>query len=574
MATRNKKGQFIKVEPRIAQQNVGDVFQVPNREPTPELKPNAVLGVSGQPGEYDVIIAGHPKAALHMDQLRSALGAASYSWIAVKNETLLEGQFREDLQSLLESAYIDSYNDVQGWPWIAESFLQYWSHGSYVAEIRDVEAPAACPRNFASLNNIELEMYPVHPSTIQQYIQSDNYRKLDAIRQSVTTGTVVIPAEKLIVVPRGGVIGQYTGESLLRPLVFPFQRWRTIWLSNEQTAYMQGGLLVFEAPEDGAPGGDADWRRVQRSAAKWASNEARFLIKPGGWKHELHTATASVNGDEIDRIDAYFDFVLGDTVAAVISSSTGHRALGEVAAEVDAVKQMDKLSAFLRRVGNAMARYVAKLAGYSGRLPTLSITPREVNSASADQVTPVLAAVSAGAVDMTPELKVWVAQRLGIPEPAPDQVEAVPTGELPDPLVVTGELETDTPDLFAIPPEAQEAAAEALLVRRQSSPEFRGLEQAIDLRIARKIASGTPLTAYETSILKAWFKRAGDPTLEPDYESEGPSWQNWNGRGGTAMSEALLNASVEVDGVPNDVHPESGTPEEIEEEDLESTEED
>lgn len=571
MATRNKKGQFT-VKPRVAQQNVGDVFQQPNRESTPELKPNVVLGVSGQPGEYDAIIAGQPKAALHIDKLRSALGAASYSWLAVKNETLKEAAFREDLQSIIDAAFIDSYNDVQGWAWIAESFLQYWTHGSYVSEIREVDAPNAEPRNFAPLNNIELELYPIHPSTIQQYIQSDNYRKLDAIRQSVTTGTVTIPASKLIVIPRGGVIGQYTGESLLRPLVFPFQRWKTIWLANEQTSYMQGGCLIFEAPEDGTAGGDADWRRLQRNLSRWATNDARFVIKPPGWKHEFHNATASVNGDEIERIDAYFDFVLGDTVAAIVSSSTGHRALGEVAAAEDASKQMDKLSAFLKRVGAAIAKHVSMLAGYSGRLPTLSITPREVSTASADQVTPVLAAITAGTVDITPELKVWIAQRLGTPEPVAPAVEAIPQGELPDPLVVTGELDADS-DLFEIPEAAQEAAAEALLVRRQSAPEFRGLENSIDIRIARKIASGSALTPYEASILKAWFKRAGDPTLEPDYETEGPSWQNWNGRGGTAMSEALLSTSVEVDGVPNDLNPEMGTVEEIEEEDIESTEE-
>lgn len=550
-AQRDSNGRFVKG--RVAQQNVGDVFQQPNREPTPELKPNTVLGVSGQAGVYDEIMAGHPKAQQHLGKLRAALGSASYSWQAVPKETLEEAAFREDLDSIIAGAYLDSYNKLQGWSRIAQSFLQHWTHGSYVSEIRAVEE-SSTPRNFAALNNVQLELYQIHPSTIQQYIQSDNYRVLEAIRQQVTTGSAVIKAENLVIVQRGGVVGQYVGESILRALVFPFLRWKNIWLANEQTSYMQGGLLVFEAPEE-VPGGVEDWKRVQRSASRWATGDARFILKPFGWKHEMHAATGSVNGDEIDRIDAYFDFVLGDPVSALISSSTGHRALGEVAVAQGESDEQDELAAFLRDVGQRIGSYVAELAGFSGRVPTLSITPRQVTTAKAETVAPVMAAITAGLVDITHELKVWVAQQLGIPAPPEPQVEVEVVSELQPPLMLTAEAAPveESDGLFHPPEEAQSNAAEALLVRRQMTAEAQGLQMPTDLRIARKIAAGAGLSQYEVSLLRAWFKRAGDPTLQPDFETEGPSWQDWNGRGGNAMSDALLGMSVDVDGVSTDL---------------------
>ncbi|HSG19882.1 MAG TPA: hypothetical protein VLA31_03860, partial [Burkholderiaceae bacterium] len=72
---------------RFAQQNVGSPWILPNREPTPELFPQIVSGISGQPGVYDQILVGHPKVAKHMGDFRTTLGAASYWWQPVDDET-------------------------------------------------------------------------------------------------------------------------------------------------------------------------------------------------------------------------------------------------------------------------------------------------------------------------------------------------------------------------------------------------------------------------------------------------------------------------------------------------------
>jgi len=544
---------------RFAQQNVGSPWILPNREPTPELFPQIVSGISGQPGVYDQILVGHPKVAKHMGDFRTTLGAASYWWQPVEDETSEEAAFREDLESLTEHAYLDHENGVQGWSEVAESWLQHWAHGMYWAEIRFVEEPTG-PRQYAYLTGRQLEIYPVHPSTVQQVMQSDNYRRLTGIRQSAATGFAEIPVDRLLWVQRGGVVGQYAGESILRPLVFLFDRWKSVWLSSEQQAYMQGGCLVVQA-DQGANYGTEAWKRARATLEGWQNDLARYLLMPPGFTADFVASSSSIDGDVIDRIDGYCDTVLGAQVAALIASANGHRALGEVAAQQDATAESEDLSAFLRRLGDRLSRWVSRHVAYLGRRPTLSVRPMEQTAAPAEKVTAALAAKAAEAITWTPADEAWARETIGMPElQTVEDVDGDAMLAMPEPVLpvapvdavegAVAEPAAAMADEGLTPPVAvQQSAADGLYARGRSTAEMRGLQNRTDLQLVKKLAAGQGLSHGELRYIESALRFIGDPTTRPDYALHGPTYQEWHGLGGQAMATWLGSALADVDGV-------------------------
>jgi hypothetical protein len=548
---RDSKGRF-------AQQNVGSPWILPNREPTPELFPQVVSGISGQPGVFDQIMVGHPKVAKHMSDFRTTLGAASYWWQPCEDETSAEAAFREDMESLTRGAYLDAENGVQGWSEIAESWLQHWAHGMYWAEVRWVEEPTEA-RQYAYLSGRQLELYPVHPSTVQQVLQADNYRRLTGIRQSASTGFAEIPVDRLLWVQRGGIVGQYAGESILRPLVFLFDRWKSVWLSSEQQAYMQGGCLVVQADQAANYGTEA-WKRARATLEGWQNNLARYLLMPPGFKAEFIASSSSIDGDVNDRIDGYCDTVLGAQVAALIQSANGHRALGDVAAAQDDTSQSEDLSAFLRRLGDRLSRWVAQQVAYAGRRPTLSVRPMEQTAAPAEKVTAALAAKAAEAITWTPADEAWARETIGMPElqtvedvdgdtmlAEPMAAPAVPVAPVADAPESSAEMADDTVNPPAL---VQQSAADGLYARNRSTSEMRGLQNRMDLQLAKKLAAGQGLSHGELRYIESALRFIGDPTAKPDYALHGPTYQEFHGLGGQAMVSWLGGVLADTDGLP------------------------
>jgi hypothetical protein len=542
---------------RFAQQNVGSPWILPNREPTPELFPQVVSGISGQPGVFDQIMVGHPKVAKHMSDFRTTLGAASYWWQPCEDETSAEAAFREDMESLTQGAYLDAENGVQGWSEIAESWLQHWAHGMYWAEVRWVEEPTEA-RQYAYLSGRQLELYPVHPSTVQQVLQADNYRRLTGIRQSASTGFAEIPVDRLLWVQRGGIVGQYAGESILRPLVFLFDRWKSVWLSSEQQAYMQGGCLVVQADQAANYGTEA-WKRARATLEGWQNNLARYLLMPPGFKAEFIASSSSIDGDVIDRIDGYCDTVLGAQVAALIQSANGHRALGEVAAAQDDASQSEDLSAFLRRLGDRLSRWVSQQVAYAGRRPTLSVRPAEQVTAADAKVSTAISAKAAEAVTWTPADEAWVRETIGMPElqtmedvdgesmlAEPMAAPVVPTAPVAGAPEASAEMADDT---VGPPASVQQSAADGLYARNRSPSEMRGLRNRMDLQLAKKLAAGQGLSHGELRYIESALRFIGDPTVKPDYALHGPTYQEFHGLGGQAMVSWLGGVLADTDGV-------------------------
>ena len=533
---------------RKAQQNVGSPFIIPSREPTPEFLPAQSNGQSGQPGLIDEIVRGHPKVAKHMSDFRSTLAAARYHWEACEDEEIYEARFREDLEAIMATAYIDAENGLQGWGYIAESWLQHWSHGMYVAEARFV-AGSHKRRNYSGLDGLDVELYPIHPSTIMQWNQTDNYRKLTSIRQQSVTGGAVIDARNLVWVQRGGVIGEYAGESILRPLQFPFAQWKSIWLNRAHTLFSQGGCLHLEVPLN-TPEGDAGWKRARRSLENWQNGLSRYIMTPAGWKLVFLSPSASTGGDEIETIDTYCDTVLGSQVAALIASANGHRALGEVAATEDSAAQSEDLTGFLSRFGDRLAKWVASHIGYGGRMPTLRVRQAEPATSPAERVTNIIAAVGAGLVTLTPDIEAEVRADLGLAELEKAEEVVAPVAAAAaapaDPNAAAPMEEMPAGD---VPPaDAQRSAAAALIARERTPSALRGLAHPQSLQLAKRIAKGEPLSRLELRMLEAWFTASPDPTTQPDYMAQGATYQDFHGRGGQAMAQWLGTVLADTDG--------------------------
>jgi hypothetical protein len=505
-------------------------------EPTPELAPNITQGQSAQPGQYERMMSGWPAVARHVTDLRITLGAAKYWWEPVPGEMLDEARFREDLEALTETMYVDAENDLQGFGLVAEQWADFWLQGTYWSELRlvDCDGPA---RNFHILTGKAIEAYPIHASNISVFEQEDNYRRLVGIRQQSSTGSALIPIDRLIWAQRGGRVGDYSGVSVLRPLLFPFQRWLSLWLSREQAAAMQGGCIVATPSLNAA--GDAEWDAMRTTLNRWQNGQARYVMTRPGWTIAFEAPSGAVGGDEIETLDGYVDRVLGGQVQALIDSASGHRALGEVVATQEQAQRTDELGLFLGRLGTRLARWVAERSAYGGRLPTLGIKPTDVTQTPIERIATAQAAITAFGLTPTPADQQWGREVAGLPADEPGAVEVIPADGAA-PVEMAEDL---------IPPNgAADSAAAAVLAFFDTPSAERGLSGR-ELDLAKRIAARGAISATEARMLSVWFRAAGDVTTDPTWQTKGRAYQAWHGRGGQAMAEWLRAMHDDVDGV-------------------------
>jgi hypothetical protein len=321
---------------------------------------------------------------------------------------------------------------------------------------------------------------------------------------------------------------------------------------------MQGGCLVVQADQAANYGTEA-WKRARATLEGWQNNLARYLLMPPGFQAEFIASSSSIDGDVIDRIDGYCDTVLGAQVAALIQSANGHRALGEVAAAQDDASQSEDLSAFLRRLGDRLSRWVAQQVAYAGRRPTLSVRPAEQVTAPDTKVATAISAKAAEAVTWTSADEAWVRETIGMPElqtvedvdgesmlADPMAAPAVPVAPVADAPEASAEMADDTVNP---PASVQQSAADGLYARNRSPSEMRGLQNRMDLQLAKKLAAGQGLSHGELRYIESALRFIGDPTVKPDYALHGPTYQEFHGLGGQAMVSWLGGVLADTDGV-------------------------
>lgn len=502
---------------------VANPWLTPNRETNPELGPLVQRGSGGLPGVLDELHT-HPKVAKAYDDLAAALASAPLQWVAPEDATYEEQAFTDDLQALTAGLWVDRDNDIGGLPALMAQTVTYWSRGNFTAAVRWVEGTIE-GRWHPTLDGLELEVYPIHPSSIMQWV-SDLKGRLVGVRQNTQTGFSTIPRECLIACPRGGVVGQWEGVSMSRPLIFPFERWKSVWLSQERQNYTQSGTIILMEPSGAS---DEDRKRANKSLQAWQNGLSPFLILPRGWEAKFEAPSAAVMMDAVDKIDAYIDSTLGNQVAALSYAAHATRALGDTLAEEQARESSKEMALFLSSFGAQLAQWVAGEIHYSGRLPTFDLVTDDADEVdTAGTVTERAQAVTAGLVTWTPDDEADIRKVLGMRETAPP---APPTGE---PLHVMA----DEPRVITAPADAQRIAAGAVLHRQTAAQKWQGTAKQVNLM--HRIADGSELTPLDLRLLEAFFSSA-DPTAATDPQ-KGPGWQQWNGYGGDAMRQWLPSA--------------------------------
>jgi hypothetical protein len=78
---------------------------------------------------------------------------------------------------------------------------------------------------------------------------------------------------------------------------------------------------------------------------------------------------------------------------------------------------------------------------------------------------------------------------------------------------------------------------------------MRGLQNRMDLQLAKKLAAGQGLSHGELRYIESALRFIGDPTVKPDYALHGPTYQEFHGLGGQAMVSWLGGVLADTDGV-------------------------
>ena len=583
-------------------------YAVPSRDPTPQLRPLALRGTGGGPGQLDRMRRGHPRVAVGCRDLALAIGSARIEFVELDDERPSETAFREDLDALIAECFTDAENGIGGWSALGAALAEYYLSGHYLAEARFVSAPDAAPRRTASLDRLRLELYPIHASSVQAWVAAPpTWQRLAAVTQSTPTGYVEIPRERLIYLQHGGAPGEWEGVSILRPLVFIVERWISLLTSAERNSYFGAGVAKVTAPMAETP---ADRDRMLDTLEAWQSGAAPWLLMPPGYAVDL-SYPGGAAGDPraaLEYLDAQIDNALGRALYSLGYSSRGSLALGEQVEAADGWQTTAQLDLLLADFGRRVGEWVARRIGYAGRIPTLRTIGEESKDTTA-RIAMLSQAVTSGLVSWSADDEARIREELDlagreakeegrallvgqiqaaqaiVAQMAPADPLAVPlapgaarelltaAGVPPDAAdrIIEAQLGTQAPapvtaaDDSHVPPEGvAEEAARALDWRREYG---RGGTE-VGVARARDLKNRRPVSLDTLKRMRAYFDRheadkdgEGYRPGEDGYPSAGRiAWGLWGGDAGRRWAEdklagVELGEKVEVigaDGVPFD----------------------
>ena len=509
-------------------------YAVPSRDPTPQLRPLALRGTGGGPGQLDRMRRGHPRVAVGCRDLALAIGSARVEFVELDDERPSETAFREDLDALIAECFTDAENGVGGWSALGAALAEYYLSGHYLAEARFVSAPDAAPRRTASLDRLRLELYPIHASSVQAWVAAPpTWQRLAAVTQSTPTGYVEIPRERLIYLQHGGAPGEWEGVSILRPLVFIVERWISLLTSAERNSYFGAGVAKVTAPMAETP---ADRDRMLDTLEAWQSGAAPWLLMPPGYAVDL-SYPGGAAGDPrsaLEYLDAQIDNALGRALYSLGYSSRGSLALGEQVEAADGWQTTAQLDLLLADFGRRVGEWVARRIGYAGRIPTLRTIGEESKDTTA-RIAMLSQAVTSGLVSWSADDEARIREELDL---APVTVDPAPA-----PSTLTAE-ESHIP-----PKGVAEEAARALDWRREYG---RGGTE-VGVARARDLKNRRPVSLDTLKRMRAYFDRheadkdgEGYRPGEDGYPSAGRiAWGLWGGDAGRRWAEDKI-AGVEL----------------------------
>ena len=509
---------------------------VPTREVTPELYPKALRGQTGNGGQLDRMERGHPRIGAGCRRLALGIGAQPPVLSAVDDETARERQFRELMQRLcVDEVFTDATNGARGWDRIAAPLSQYWTRGTSIFALRYVSDSGSTYDGFAALDGLALEAYPVHVSSVTEWVtESTASDRLTGIVQGTSgRGSVTIPARDLVHLQHSGAVGEWEGVSILRPLVFLFERWAGIVSAAEKNSHLAGGLIVAAQPVA------SDDEDAAVLVGQLNALGLPYVLLPQGYATgdidiRYPSGTAPSPDATLAYVDAQIDQVFGDALQSLGFSTHGSRALGEELAGAGDWQSTAQLIELYRGYVGSVCRWVAASIGYHGRMPVVSLD-RDEAEADDDAVATLGPAVTQGLITWTPEDEAGLRSKLGL----------APMRKADSPVSTPATLQE--PESYEPPEGVRETAARALEMRRDLPPSRRGGTE-VGLARARDLANGRPVSRETLRRMKAYFDRhevdrdaEGFKRGEEGYPSKGRiAWDLWGGDAGRAWATDKL----------------------------------
>jgi hypothetical protein len=400
---------------------------VPTRETTAALFPKILRGQTGGGGQLDRMERGHPRIGAGCERLALGVAARRPVLAGADDETPRERQFRELVQRIaIDEVFVDAHNGSRGWGRLARPLSQYWTRGTSLFELRFTDAQGATYEGFGTLDGLGLEVYPIHVSSVTEWVtESTASDRLAGIVQGTSSrGGVSIPIADLVHLQHGGAVGEWEGVSILRPLVFLFERWASILMAAEKNSHLAGGLIVAAQPMS------ADAQDSDSVVVSLNSLGLPYMMLPQGYATadidiRYPSGTAPSPDATLTYIDSQIDQVFGDALQSLGFAAHGSRALGESmedAGDWQSTAQLVELySAYVSRV----CAWIAERVSYLGRMPRVTLG-EDAADADADRVDVLGPAVSQGLITWTVDDEARLRESLGMQPLRADAVSNAP----------------------------------------------------------------------------------------------------------------------------------------------------
>ena len=237
-------------------------------------------------------------------------------------------------------------------------------------------------------------------------------------------GGVSIPIADLVHLQHGGAVGEWEGVSILRPLVFLFERWASILMAAEKNSHLAGGLIVAAQPMS------ADAQDSDSVVASLNSLGLPYMMLPQGYATadidiRYPSGTAPSPDATLTYIDAQIDQVFGDALQSLGFAAHGSRALGESMEDAGDWQSTAQLVELYDAYVSRACAWIAERVSYLGRMPRVTLG-EDAADADADRVDVLGPAVSQGLITWTVDDEARLRESLGMQPLRADAVRSAP----------------------------------------------------------------------------------------------------------------------------------------------------
>lgn len=335
-----------------------------SRDPSRALSARILAGSENVAGIYDEIVHGHPDAMKGLLDMRVRFAQTTVRVAPVVDEDDAELQFRERCERVVASMIYDLRRS-SGISDAIERLADAIVYGCAIYEV-------TWTRDEMNVPVVNLSPIPLHFVSKWDVV---NGRSVPVVQ--VGGRQVTIPFERLIHIAPISDAGPQ-GVGILRPLVFPYELWKSTMEDMGLRARKEAGGMVVHSTLAGVD--DEQVRSVIEGAAQFAEGEALAYLVPYGYQASVaDLPPASSRLDIIEYCDQKIRTMFDDVLTSLVSSDKGSRALGDAVSEDAAEDEAQSIEYLVGRFGRALFAQVARAYEYVGRLPQLTGIPEERN---------------------------------------------------------------------------------------------------------------------------------------------------------------------------------------------------